>query len=221
MEEVIEKKKPKHYFNNEEVEKWTKQYFEYSEEERLFNKDARLLYDKIFIEINKIINGIIFTHKYTIWEPYEDLFAEAAEACIKALPKFDPTFITSDGKYATLFNYMSITAKQCLRFYTIRNQKHRNHSQIEDYLHLSKTEDHISTKIALDSLFRQLDIIFNSKKNKRFEKLSKHFKDYLEKMGGEFNKRDWFRYAKSLGWSPNLIRKFLKILKDNEELFFE
>ena len=116
---------------------------------------------------------------------------------------------------------MSITAKQCLKFYTIRNQKHRNHSQIEDYTHMSKTDDHMSKQIALDSLFNQIDIIFNQKKNKRFLKLANYFKEYLEKMDGEYKKRDFFRFAKSWGWSPNLIRKFLKILKDNEQSFWQ
>jgi len=218
---IIEKKKPKHYFNNLEVEGWVADYYSrFSDEERMSDPLARILYDKIFKEISKVINGIIFTHKYTIWEPYEDLFGEAAEACIKALPKFDPMFITSNGKNAILFNYMSITAKQCLKFYTIRNQKHRNHSQIEDYAFLSKSEDHISTQIALDSFNKQIDTIFNEKKNKRFIRLAGHMKTYLERMGGEYNKRDFFRYVKSLGWSPNLIRKFLKILKENQQTFW-
>ena len=43
--------------------------------------------EKIFKEIGKIINGIIFTHRFTVWENYDDLYQEAAEACLKALPK--------------------------------------------------------------------------------------------------------------------------------------
>lgn len=187
----------KHYFNNEEVQGWMEEYLELYKPYEETIKAARLaakkngevfdeseyfeqeipaeerfrmefLKEKIFKEVIKIINGIIFTHKFTIWESYDDLFQEASEACIKALPKFDPNYITSNGTRATAFNYFSLTAKRCLKFYTIRNKKNRNHQQIEDYQHLMKEEHEFSRELVSDNFVRQVRQVFDNTKHKKF-----------------------------------------------------
>ena len=220
------------YYNNREVQDLIEDYLEmiYKTDDKKFllkedTPENRMLQDllkeKIFKEVSKIINGIIFTHKFTVWEPYDDLFQEASEACIKALPKFNPNYVTSKGIKATSFNYFSLTAKRCLKFYTMRNQKNRNHLPIEDYNNATKyKEEDMSKSIVFDDFIRQLKTIFVGSKYKKFIPLIDRLEEYLQKIG-DFNKRDFFRFAKSYGWSPNLIRKFLKNIKENKESFYK
>jgi hypothetical protein len=237
------------YFNNEIVQGWIEDYLDFYKKVEIQRKDAILvakskgisfcedkfiqtldweerwqmdiLREKIFKEIGKIINGIIFTHRFTVWENYDDLYQEAAEACLKALPKFDPNFITSSGQRATAFNYFSLTAKRCLKFYTIKNKKHRDNYDIDDYSHTMTygDENHISESFLHDEIIQNIKRVFEANKYKKFIPLVEILQEYLEKIG-EYNKRDFFRFAKSYGWSPNLIRKFLKIMVDHKESIY-
>ncbi len=234
------------YFNNDVVESWIQDYLDYYKRIDTKRKDAKLtaedkgvefceegfiktidwqekwqmevLKEKIFKEIGKIINGIIFTHRFTAWENYDDLYQEASEACLKALPKFDPNFITSSGQKATAFNYFSLTAKRCLKFYTIKNKKHRDNYDISDYAHEMTYGDgnHVSQNFIHNEIIINMKRVFEINKYKKFIPLVEILQEYLEKIG-EYNKRDFFRFAKSYGWSPNLIRKFLKIMFEHKE----
>ncbi len=206
------------YFNNEAITELIIEYLAYPLEERTVEKRAIFLREQILKEVSKIINGIIFTHKFTVWEYYDDLFQEAAMACLKALDKFNPNYITSSGDKATAFNYFSLTAKRCLKFYTIRNKKNRDNLGIEDHSSNLTVDDNTSRKDTedfIDNLVQETRLIFQ-KKHKKFNPLVDILDEYLHTMGS-FNKRDFFRYSKSFGWSPNLIRKFLKIIKDNKD----
>jgi len=212
------------YFDNNVVQGWIVQYLSYEPEDRKTDTNALELREKILVEVSKIVNGIIFTHKFTIWEPYDDLYQEALEACIKALEKFNPQYVTSNGTFATAFNYFSLTTKRCLKFYTIRNRKYRDNYQIDEYsesLISSDGDVHESNHtIMSDDFISQLYQIFTDSKGKKLNPLVDILKEYLEKIG-HFNKRDFFRFAKSYGWSPNLIRKFLRIIRENEEVFYK
>jgi hypothetical protein len=215
-------KKPNHYFDNDLVTEWIVEYLSYKPENRKRYEKPYQLREKILWEVGKIVNGIIFTQKFTIWEPYDDLYQEAMEACTKALEKFNPYFVTSKGEYATAFNYFSLTAKRCLKFYTIRNQKNRKNHQIEDYQHFL-TEDlditESSKSLVSDSFINQLKKVFENQGHTKYIPLIDILEEYLNKIG-DYNKRDFFRFAKFNGWSPNLIRKFLKILNENKEEFY-
>lgn len=211
------------YFNNDEVQGWIVEYLGVDKEIRRSDPYALHLREKILVQVSKIVNGIIFTHKFTIWEPYDDLFQEALEACIKALEKFNPEYITSSGKLATAFNYFSLTTKRCLKFYTIRNRKFRDNYQIDEYSEsLTSTHDihEANQTIISDDFIQQLGQIFSDSKNKKLNPLVDILKEYLEKIG-QFNKRDFFRFAKSYGWSPNLIRKFLRIIRESKDFFYK
>lgn len=238
------------YFDNTKVQGWIEDYLEYLKKLDKLKKNAKekldskgkefdeeyflqtidweerwqmdFLKEKIFKEIGKIINGIIFTHRFTAWENYDDLFQEASEACLKALPKFDPEFITTKGQKATAFNYFSLTAKRCLKFYTIKNKKHRDNYDIADYTYQITCGDdnHMSQSFIHDEIIKNIKRVFGNNKYKKFIPLVEILQEYLEKIG-EYNKRDFFRFAKSYGWSPNLIRKFLKIMFEHKEDIYE
>jgi len=206
------------YFDNDAITELIVEYLAFSQEERTTNKRALFLREQILKEVSKIINGIIFTHKFTVWEYYDDLFQEAAMACLKALDKFNPNYITSSGEKATAFNYFSLTAKRCLKFYTIRNKRNRDNLTIEEHtnnLIVDDDTDKKNNEAFIENFMEETRLIFQ-KKHKKFLPLVDILDEYLHTMGA-FNKRDFFRYSKSFGWSPNLIRKFLKIIKDNKE----
>lgn len=211
-----------YYFDNNETQGWVEEYLQFPPEERKINPKALRLREKTMVEVGKIVNGIIFKHKFTVWEPYDDLYQEAMEACTKALEKFNPNFITTKGERATAFNYFSLTAKRCLKFYTMRNKKNRDNYAIEDYDgQLSYCQDDgDSHQMISDEFIKHLKEIFLGSGYKKFIPIIDIMQEYLEKIGS-FNKRDFFRFAKSYGWSPNLIRKFLKIIKDNKDDFYK
>jgi hypothetical protein len=183
------------YYNNDEVQSWVVEYLSYPEEERKENDRALFLREKTMVEVGKIVNGIIFKHKFTIWEPYDDLYQEAMEACTKALEKFDPTYVTSKGETATTFNYFSLTAKRCLKFYTMRNKKNRDNYAIEDYDHtLTYTSDltESSQQMVSSEFIKHLKEVFIQNGHKKFLPLIDILEEYLNKIGS-FNKRDYFQ----------------------------
>lgn len=211
-----------YYFNNDKVQGWVEEYLKYEPEERKEDDYALLLREKTMFEVGKIVNGIIFKHKFTVWEPYDDLYQEAMEACTKALEKFNPNFITSKGERATVFNYFSLTAKRCLKFYTMRNKKNRDNYAIEDYdntLTYTNELTESSQQMISSEFIKHLKEVFIQSGYKKFIPIIDILQEYLDKIG-VFNKRDFFRFAKSYGWSPNLIRKFLKIIKENKDEFY-
>jgi hypothetical protein len=210
-----------YYFDNSEVQGWIEEYLSYPIEIRKVEPYTLRLREKSMVAVGKIVCGIIFKHKFTVWEPYDDLYQEAMEACTKALEKFNPNFITKAGIKATAFNYFSLTAKRCLKFYTTRNQKHRNNTGIEDYDGVLTASVSIDQMIFIEEFIKQVREIFSGVKNgDKFNTFIEILEGYLTKVGG-FNKRDFFRYAKSFGQSPNLIRKFLKIIKEHKEEVYE
>lgn len=211
------------YYDNSIVQGWLEEYLNIPLDIRKTDKYALMLREKVLKEVAKIVNGEIFTHKFTIWENYDDLFQEGMEACMKAMEKFNPNYITSKGIKATSFNYFSLTAKRCLKFYTIRNKKFRNNPQIEDFIEnitVSRNMVENSVQVASNQLILQLRELMKDQKSAKFQPLIDVLENYLNHMGS-YNKRDFFRFAKSYGWSPNLIRRFLKTLKENKEIFYK
>ena len=210
------------YYDEKTVKALVVEYLSYDPKERKIDKTALKIRETILIEVGKIVNGIIFKHSFTVWENFNDLYQEAMEACTKALEKFDPFYITSKGTYASTFNYFSLTAKHCLKYYTMRNQKNRNNYAIDDYANTLQYEDissENSHQMVSKEFINQLKDVFQKTGNSKFMPLIDILEDYLNKIGS-FNKRDYFRFSRSLGWSPNLIRKFLKIIKDNRDEFY-
>lgn len=193
-----------HYFNNKSVENLIKHYLE--EEENLIKKQQ--LREEIMGHVKDVVNGIIFRHKFTAFDNYDDLMQEAMLASVVALDRFDPN-------KGTAFNYFSLVAKKALTYYTLKNKKNRNNHSIDDFtMYLSANTE--ITDFDIENLVNQLRCYFKESKLKRLQPLNDILENYLKKKR-RFNKRDFFRFAKSFGFSQNLIRKYLKILHSNKD----
>lgn len=210
------------YFDNDIVQGMVEQYLLFTPDERKINIAALDLRKKIMVEAGKIVNGIIFKHKFTVWDSYDDLYQEALVAIMGALEKFNPNFITSKGIRATVFNYFSLTAKNSLKFFTMRNKKNRDNSDIDDHINILIHEHDIyenKDTLSLEFIV-QLKTIFVKLGHKKIMPMIDLLNDYLMNIG-LFNKRDFFRYCKLHAYSPNQIRKFLRIIKESKEEFSE
>ena len=56
-----------YYFDNNETQGWVEEYLQFPIEERKVNPKALRLREKTMVEVSKIVNGIIFKHKFTVW----------------------------------------------------------------------------------------------------------------------------------------------------------
>lgn len=195
------------YFDNKDVQGKIRTY--------LIEENAttrQVLRDDILSHVKDIINGIIFTHKFTAFEPYDDLLQEASLACLIALERFNPD-------KGTAFNYFSLVAKKSLTYYTLKNRKNRNNYPIDDFAFYLHNQDEL-TDLDIESLIDQLRIYFTDSKYKKLAALNDILEKYL-KQKRKFNKRDWFKFSKSFGFSQNLIRKYLKVVCENKKEVYE
>jgi len=202
------------YFDNNAVQKLIIKYQQLDRE----SPEAQLLLAKIMKQIQKIISGIIFTHKFTMWEPYDDLFQEATEACMKSLHNFDPTFITKSGKPASAFNYFSLTAKRCLTFYTLKRRKIRQTYPIETANNIGEEQRIDDTEGVINTLEKLIGPKILKVRNGHYEPLWNLYLKFLRTYG-YFNKREFFSIARTeiddygdLDIS-NQVRYFLRKLK--------
>ncbi len=198
------------YFNNPNVQNLIFQYkaAQLEEAENENAPSAQPLKDEILSHVKNIVNGIIFTHKFTAFEPYDDLMQEAMLACIVALERFNP-------EKGTAFNYFSLVAKKSLTYYTLRNRRNRNNYNIDDFSFYLHNQQEL-TDLDIETLIEQLRTYFIESKYKKLQALNDILEKYL-KQKRRFNKRDFFKFSKSYGFSQNLIRKYLKIVCENKE----
>ena len=195
------------YFNNDSVQELIRQYLT-EEDSEVKSK----LKEKIMHEVQAIVNGIIFTHKFTAFEHYDDLMQEAMLACIVALERFNPD-------KGTAFNYFSLVAKKSLTYFTLKNRRNRNNYSLDDltyFLHQQQELDDFD----IETLVNQLRTYYADSKYKKLRSLNDILENYLMKKR-KFNKRDFFKFAKGFGFSQNLIRKYLKIIYANKKEVYE
>lgn len=167
------------------------------------------------IEVGKIVTAIIFTHKFTVWEPFEDLYGTAMLACWGALGRFNPYYFSkTTGKTVTSFNYFSLSAKQCLIYHTIHQRKHRNLHDVDNYQTWMSSNQ--SAEEAVDSITSSIAEIYHG--NKDYNRLSGVLIKYLKECGS-FNKRDFSSFCKSYGYKSGKIRSFLQDFCTHQELY--
>jgi hypothetical protein len=212
---------------NSEIEIPDVQKDELIKERNKLIEDSKLISNDIMREALKVIKGVIFKAQFHKRERYDTCLEIATEACMKALKRFNP----NEG---TAFNYLSITAKNSIRFHLIKKAKKKKNFQKlsidQEYLddenlqlkNLLKHEEQTLRNLEIENLtttiFNMLD---ESNEKKSLTNVAKELREYLFYSEGKYDKKDFFKWAKSDGISSNLLRKFVKFLKENRDQLYE
>lgn len=185
---------------------------------RLEDPVAIKLRDEIIVNARPIVKAIIFTHRFQVYEPFEDCEMIGLEACTKALEKFNPNYvIPSTGKKVLLFNYFSLVAKNSMKWYTMQQQKHRLHYNM-DYAEITlEAPEHKNSENQeyIDNLIAELHKLFDERRI--FRVIIPVFESYLRIAGIHYKKRELYKFASKEGVSPNKMRNFLKAITINKE----
>lgn len=187
-------------------------------------------------QLAKIVHGIIWTHRYTRFEPYDDLFSHAMEASWSSVARYNPNIEVKNSD-RQCFNYFSLVAKRSLLYYTLRKKDSRNtlslnYFQGDDEYKNNMMEPEVSDSEFTKSPTYAVEMI-NTKLRSHFEKnySGKYLEafdfyiDYLKRVK-YYNKRDFgrefdkhsFGYSLRSGHyyhftnSKNYRRKFQKLL---------
>lgn len=175
--------------------------------------------DYIMTETYKVIKGVIFRAEFQKKERFDTCFQIAVEACIKALPRFNPEF-------GTAFNYLSLTAKRSIIYYLIKKAKKKHLSLDYEYMdddnlklqNLLKQEERTLRNLEIENLTDTIDnMIDDGNEHKSLHHVNKELREYLFYHQGKYDKKDFFKWAKADGVSSNLLRKYIKFLKENRQ----
>ncbi len=219
------------YLENQDSEESELGYYTLSnlEEERLLSElkkniqDAAPLLETIMIETEKVIKGVIFRAGYHKREKYDVCMQVATEACIKALPRFNP-------EYGTAFNYLSLTAKRSVIYYLIKKQKKRHLSLDYEYMddenlklkNLIKQEEHTLKNLEIENFTDTiLNLINENNEHKSLHLVAEELREYLFYNQGKYDKKEFFKWSKADGISSNLLRKFVKFLREHKDFFYK
>lgn len=204
------------YFNEEVVHAWVCEYLDLPAETRQTTSPGKELREKILVEVQKVVVGEIWTHHFYVWENVDDLIQIGLEACITALEKFNPDYYSEKtGEIVTCFNFFSLTAKRSMKFNTMHSAPHRCNSELGDdwtitgETYVDKSSE--GMKNIIDNL---------SKVKTKWPEIKQLFGIYLS-VGGRYNKREFFRFARCFGWSPNITRKFMKEVWEEKDRFYD
>jgi hypothetical protein len=186
-------------------------------------REAQPLLDEIMRETAKVIKGVIFRAQFHKREKYDTCSQIATEACIKSLRRFNPEF-------GTAFNYLSLTAKNSIRYHLIKKAKKKSLSLDYEYMdddnlklkNLVKQEEKTLRSLEIENLSDTiLVIIEEEKEQKGLITVAHELREYLFYNQGKYDKKEFFKWAKSDGVSSNLLRKFIKFIKDHKERLYK
>lgn len=185
-------------------------------------EEAAPLLQEIMEQTAKIIKGVIFKAGFHKRERYDTCVQIATEACLKALKRFNP-------EQGTAFNYLSLTAKNSVRYHLIKKRKKQYLSLDYEYMdddnlklkNLVIEEEKTIKNLEIDNLVDTImTIIDEEKEQKGMLTVSHELRDYLFYSQGKYDKKDFFKWAKSDGVSSNLLRKFVKFLKEHRDRLY-
>lgn len=186
-------------------------------------QNAAPLLNTIMTETEKVIKGVIFRAGYHKREKYDICMQVATEACIKALPRFNPEF-------GTAFNYLSLTAKRSVIYYLIKKQKKKHLSLDYEYMddenlklkNLVKQEEHTLKNLEIENLTDTvLNLISENNEHNSLTHVAQELREYLFYNQGKYDKKEFFKWAKADGISSNLLRKFVKFLKEHKDNLYK
>ena len=204
------------YFHEEIEHKRIVKYL--SLDNRKLNPDAIQLRKDMSPGIGKIVKGIIYTHRYTKYDLYDDLYQHANMCCMEAIERFNPDYIIKrTGKKVSFFNYLSLTAKHSLRYFTIKQAKHRAVSglpQSHDF-----AEDTFNRNESLSHVDEFIKILRDRFTHWKYKPIINLFEKFLYYNKGYFDKKTLFLYndMQEERISNSRIRRFIIVLKENKE----
>lgn len=184
---------------------------------------AQPLLDEIMQETSKVIKGVIFRAQFHKREKYDTCFQIATEACIKSLRRFNPEF-------GTAFNYLSLTAKNSIRYHLIKKAKKKSLSLDFEYMdddnlklkNLIKQEEKTLRSLEIENLSDTILVIIEEEnEQKGLITVAQELREYLFYNQGKYDKKEFFKWAKSDGVSSNLLRKFIKFIKEHKDRLYK
>lgn len=207
----------KNYFNEEEFQEGLKKYQQSAvvRDGVAVQKDEKI---EVYLvtEVTKIVNAIIMVYRYYIFEDYEDLKQHALQACYTNFLKFNP-------KKGTCFNYFSLISKMSLLNYTSRRQRHRNHSDIEDQVHLNASKE-VNYEMFFEdlesTLFNIIDENYIGEQRKKYTRVASLIIEYFRKTRKFVSKSDLYSWIRSFGIKNNVVREFIKEMQQHNEKIF-
>lgn len=207
----------KNYFNEEEFQESLKKYQQTAivRDGVAVQKDEKI---EVYLvtEVTKIVNAIIMVYRYYIFEDYEDLKQHALQACYTNFLKFNP-------KKGTCFNYFSLISKMSLLNYTSRRQRHRNHSDIEEQVHLNASKEVNYDMFFEDletTLFNIIDENYIGEQRKKYIKVASLIIEYFRKTRKFVSKSDLYSWIRSFGIKNNVVREFIKEMQQHNTKIF-
>jgi len=185
--------------------------FSYWQRRDAMTKDEELEYWR---QIQLVIGGVINTHHLYRYGDSDDLKSIAIEAVIAALERFDPYKVLKSGKKPSLFNFISMTAKNSIIYNTLKDAPHRYiesyDAMIENGYDVTTThidKDNSELKEQLYHLIQTTKMINHTRK--KFRRLTDIMIDYLEYENTEPTKRKLYTYIYTQGkFSPTMIRQY-------------
>lgn len=207
----------KNYFNEEKFQESLKKYQQTAivRDGVAVQKDEKI---EVYLvtEVTKIVNAIIMVYRYYIFEDYEDLKQHALQACYTNFLKFNP-------KKGTCFNYFSLISKMSLLNYTSRRQRHRNHSDIEEQVHLNARKEVNYDMFFEDletTLFNIIDENYIGEQRKKYIKVASLIIEYFRKTRKFVSKSDLYSWIRSFGIKNNVVREFIKEMQQHNTKIF-
>lgn len=210
------------YFDNHMVNDWIICYNATSQQEFVYADLISNQVDEIIIrQINRYRFNKFSTEK-------DDLVQELRLACHQALQKFD----LSKGKLGReAFNYFSLICVKAGRMTTTRQSNRNRHEMADSDLVADALGDENSGTMmneeillatenndTLGSFYHYFHGLFD--RRERMQLLLQILIYYLLKISFfSFKKNEFVKYAKSYGFTPAYINKFLSIIRSNKRDF--
>jgi hypothetical protein len=184
-------------------------------DDKIVKKDS-VVEEKITKEVMNVVNGVINNWHFYLFENYDDLLQHAMFNCYKNYAKFSP----SKG---TAFNFFTKIAYISLLNYTTRKKKHRQHSDVDEQVHLearSNQNKEFFFDNLEDVLFKIVDENFIGNTRKKYIRIASLMLEYLRKTEKFISKSDMYSWLRSYGIKNVEVREFIKeVSRHNENIF--
>lgn len=145
------------YFDSEETEK----SFLYWRTLDPLSQEAKKLEREIWEGIFKVMQGIIFTKKYTRWFTIDECYSFSFLALMRVLPNYDPSFEGRGSKKDRFFNFISGVVDNSLRWSRLNalgyKKRHPNRTLTDDFANEDQDTFHVDYITSLLKLLQYRD----------------------------------------------------------------